>query len=311
VGRHDEQLGHPRQRPLSDGTLVTVLHAVHHGDPGAPPLLALHGVTGHARRWDRLTTERWHDRHVVAVDLRGHGRSTWAPPWSIEQVVADVLDTLDHAGIEATDVVGHSYGGAIALHLLARSPHRVGRLVLLDPGFERDPRLMAAEADALMGRDGWATRAEAVDARSAGWLVTEPDRRGAAGRLAAAPSPASPASPAGPDVHPDVLAEIEHHLEPGHDGRFRFRFSRAAAVATFGELCRPVPAVPEPRPTRLVVASRSRVVTPAVVEQLERQLGAELEITTLDCGHMVFWDRFGDTADLVAAFLGPVPVGGR
>ena len=288
---------------------MTVLHTVRHGDPEAPPLLALHGVTGHARRWDRLATERWGDRHVVAVDLRGHGFSTWAPPWSIEQVVDDVLDTLDHLGLGATDVVGHSYGGAVGLHLLARSPQRVERLVLLDPGFERDPQLMAGEAEALLGRDGWATRAEATDARSAGWLVTEPDRFTPAGRLAghtddSAP-PSAPAASAGQRVHPDVLADVEQHLVAGPDGRFRFRFARAAAVTTFGELCRAVPVVPQPRPTLLVVASRAGVVTPSVLDHLSEQLGPDLEIATLDCGHMVFWDRFDDTADVVAAFLGP------
>ena len=285
---------------------MSVLHAVRHGDPGAPPLLAIHGVTGHARRWDRLATERWGDRHVVAVDLRGHGFSTWAPPWSIEQVVEDVLDTLDHLGIDATDVVGHSYGGAIGLHLLARAPQRVGRLVLLDPGFERDPQLMAAEADALMGRDGWATRAEAVDARSAGWLVTEPDRAGPAGRPAGRLADEGSAANAGPRAHPDVQAEIDRHLVAGPDGRFRFRFARAAVVTTFGELCRAVPVVPEPRPTLVVAASLAGVVTPSVVGHLSGQLGPDLVVTTLDCGHMVFWDRFDDTADLVEAFLGPV-----
>lgn len=283
---------------------MSVLHVVDHGDPGAPgrPILAVHGVTGHARRWDRLATGPWRRRRVVAVDLRGHGSSTWAPPWSLAQAVDDVLDTLDHLGIPAADVVGHSYGGAVGLHLAARAPERVGRLVLLDPGFARDPGLMGGEADALLARDGWSTHAEAAAARSAGWLVAADDRRPAAGDLAGRTDPEGVA----PTVHPDVAAELEHHLVQGPDGRFRFRFSRAAVVTTFGELCRPVPVVADPPPTLLVVADRAGVVTPAVLADLHASLDPHLDVVHLDCGHMVAWDRFDDVASLVDDFLTPV-----
>lgn len=285
---------------------MSVLHVVEHGDPDATgrPLLAVHGVTGHARRWDRLASGPWRDRRVVAVDLRGHGSSTWAPPWSLAQAVDDVLDTLDHLGIPSVDVVGHSYGGAVGLHLAARAPERIGRLVLLDPGFARDAELMAGEADALLARDGWATRAEAVAARSAGWLVVADDSRTAAGDLADRAGAVDPTAPSA--VHPDVAAELEHHLVEGPDGRFRFRFSRAAVVTTFGELCRPVPDVADPPPTLLVVADRAAVVTPTVLADLHASLDPHLHVVHLDCGHMVAWDRFDDVAALVDDFLAPV-----
>ena len=46
------------------------------GDPGAPPVLCLHGVTSHGERYRRLAELRWSDHfRVVAFDLRGHGRS--------------------------------------------------------------------------------------------------------------------------------------------------------------------------------------------------------------------------------------------
>jgi pimeloyl-ACP methyl ester carboxylesterase len=37
----------------------------------------------------------------LAVDLRGHGFSTWAPPWSMSQLVDDALDALDVDRVEA------------------------------------------------------------------------------------------------------------------------------------------------------------------------------------------------------------------
>jgi lipase len=282
---------------------VSVLHVVRYGErgdhdgPAAPPLLAVHGVTGHARRWERLATDAWPHRQVVAVDLRGHGFSTWEPPWSLGQAVDDLLDTLDHLGLDVVDLVGHSYGGALGIQLLARAPDRLRRLVLLDPGFDRPRGLMAAEAAGFLAADGWATLDEAIAARSAGWLHVGmsdgtaggglADREGAAGAL-----------------HPDVADEIDRHLVEGPDGRFRFRFARAAAVSILGELCLPVPAVTIARPTLLVTATAAGVVTPAVVARLRAELGPALDEATLPCGHMVFWDRFDETAALVERFLG-------
>jgi lipase len=281
---------------------VSVLHAVRYGerrgDEGHDvPLLAVHGVTGHARRWERLATQAWPHRQVVAVDLRGHGFSTWEPPWSIGQAVEDLLDTLDHLGLHVVDLVGHSYGGALGIHLLARAPDRLRRLVLLDPGFDRPRGLMAAEAAGLLATDGWATLDEAVAARSASWLRVNMGDGTAGGGLADRGGAAGA-------QHPDVADEIDRHLVEGPDGRFRFRFARAAAVTIFGELCLPVPAVTTARPTLLVTATEAGVVTPAVVARLRAELGPALAEAALLCGHMVLWDRFDETAALVDRFLG-------
>ena len=55
------------------------------GDPQGQPVICLHGVTGHGRRFRRLAEERLATYRVVGVDYRGHGSSTWEPPWSVEQ----------------------------------------------------------------------------------------------------------------------------------------------------------------------------------------------------------------------------------
>jgi lipase len=125
------------------------------------PLLALHGVTGHGIRFQRLAEEGLPERRVIAPDLRGHGRSTWEPPWNAERLVTDLVELLDAEGLERTDVMGHSYGGLLATLLIARAPDRVGRAVLLDPagrrlggragGVRRAPRGPAA-AHAADGR---------------------------------------------------------------------------------------------------------------------------------------------------------------
>ena len=74
---------------------MAVLHTHLFGDPGGAPVLAVHGITAHGRRFRRLAEEAWPDRRTLAVDLRGHGRSTADGPWSIPQHVADLIETAD------------------------------------------------------------------------------------------------------------------------------------------------------------------------------------------------------------------------
>ncbi len=72
-----------------------LLHVHEWGDPAAPPLVCLHGVTAHGRRFRRLAEERLARRfHVLAPDLRGHGRSGWEPPWNIATHAGDLLETV-------------------------------------------------------------------------------------------------------------------------------------------------------------------------------------------------------------------------
>src|SRR5256886_3331643 len=72
-----------------------MLHVHEWGDPAAPPLVCVHGVTGHGERFKRLAEERWGARfRVVAPDLRGHGRSGYEPPWTFSTLTADLVETL-------------------------------------------------------------------------------------------------------------------------------------------------------------------------------------------------------------------------
>jgi lipase len=261
---------------------MAVLHAHRLGDAAGPPLLAIHGITGHGLRYRRLAEEGWPHRATLAVDLRGHGRSTTDAPWNIEQHVADLVDTMDARAADdphwrtEVDVVGHSYGGAIGLHLNRLHPERVRRLVMLDPAFARSGAFGAEMARSTMSFAGFATRADAVAQRAAGlaesghWVLDE---------------------------------EIDAHLDTDATP-MRFRFDVAAIVAGWGEICRPVPTVARPAPTLLVIAQQAGIVTPDVVDALGDGLGAALTTETIDCGHMLYWERFADTVAAVERFLG-------
>src|SRR5688572_19752174 len=111
---------------------MAVLHVHEWGSTAGDPIVCLHGVTGHSARYRRLA-ERLPDRRVVALDLRGHGRSTWLAPWGIETHVADLVETARSLGIESAVWIGHSFGGRLVAELATRHPERVERAVLLDP----------------------------------------------------------------------------------------------------------------------------------------------------------------------------------
>lgn len=254
---------------------MTPLHTHVYGDPGGSPLLAIHGVQSHGERFRKLAEERLPTRHVLAPDLRGHGRSPWLPPWGIEQHVGDLLALVDAAGLDGFDIVGHSFGGLLGLHLTAAAPGRVRRLVLLDPAIALDPEMALEAAEDARVNEGWATEEEARTARLAGHP---------------------------PDAVPMVEEDLAQSLERGDDGRFRLRWSRSAAVAAWGEMARPMPTVAG-LPTLLVWATQERYVRPQIIEGLRAGLGGQLEVRPVAAGHMLLWGAYAETADAVTAFL--------
>jgi lipase len=258
---------------------MTVLHHHEFGDPAGAPLLAVHGIGAHGRRWRRLGDEALADRRVIAVDLRGHGRSTYDGPWSVPQHVTDLVDTLDAAGVVGpVDVLSHSFGGVLAIALLIREPGRVARIVLLDPAL-CFPGADASEAAlGVIEHPGWETVDEALVARNAGL---------------------------GDEIHPSVREEIDEHLVLGADGRYRFRVHRPAVVTAWGELCLPIPEVSTVStvPTLLVPAMRADFVTPEVEAELADRFGSSLTTVRVDAGHLLYWEQFDETAAVVAGFL--------
>jgi pimeloyl-ACP methyl ester carboxylesterase len=97
-----------------------------------PPLLLLHGW-GATKELMLPVAERLPARRAVVPDLPGFG-GTGAPPaaWGPDEYATWVLALLDRLGVATADVVGHSFGGRIAIALTAAHPQRVRRLVLTD-----------------------------------------------------------------------------------------------------------------------------------------------------------------------------------
>lgn len=249
------------------------LHVHSWGPSEGTPVLVAHGVTNTGARYRRLFEDLLPGVRAIAPDLRGHGGSTWSPPWSAEQHVADLLATLDAAAVDRAVVVGHSFGGLLALHLAAAAPERVRGLVLLDPAAAIPEERAAREAAAVRRDDGWETLEEARAARAA---LRPPHSR---------------------DTVDEDLATF---LERGPDGRLRFRFSREGVAAAWGEMTRPLPSLAAfPGRAVLATATQADYVTEALRASLRRDLDGRLTETAIDAGHMLFWDAPGEVAALV------------
>lgn len=103
-----------------------------HGEPGAAPLMIVHGMGAGADQFDadaRFFAARGY--RVIVPDLRGHGRSGKSPDgnYAIARMAQDLIEILDDAGCGAVDYVGNSLGGILALHLVKERAERFRSLV--------------------------------------------------------------------------------------------------------------------------------------------------------------------------------------
>jgi pimeloyl-ACP methyl ester carboxylesterase len=102
---------------------------------GDQPIALLHGITSNAEAWRKVMPRLAERYTVVAPDLIGHGRS--AKPrgdYSLGAYAAGVRDLLALLGFERATVVGHSFGGGIAMQFAYLFPEYVERMALIASG---------------------------------------------------------------------------------------------------------------------------------------------------------------------------------
>jgi pimeloyl-ACP methyl ester carboxylesterase len=93
------------------------------------PLLMLHGGLGHSDVWGAQIPAFAKKYKVIAVDSRGHGRSTRDDqPFGYDLMADDVVALLDQLGIDKASIVGWSDGGIIGLDIAIRHPERLDKL---------------------------------------------------------------------------------------------------------------------------------------------------------------------------------------
>ncbi len=106
---------------------------------GPKCVLAAHGVTANHTSFQAVADQLPAEVTLVAPDLRGRGGSNGIPgPYGMEAHADDLAAVLDHLGVEAAIVVGHSMGGFVAVVAADRHPSRVNGVVLVDGGLPLD-----------------------------------------------------------------------------------------------------------------------------------------------------------------------------
>jgi 3-oxoadipate enol-lactonase len=151
----------------ADGTR---LHYRLVGRATAPPVLMIQGLATDMTGWTLQRVAFAHRFRTVAMDNRGVGRS--GKPfgrYSLEQMAADALAVLDHAGIDSAHVMGASMGGAIAQLLALHHPERVRSLVLACTACRNHPwrRELLAEWASIANERGMNEMAR----RAVHWVV--------------------------------------------------------------------------------------------------------------------------------------------
>jgi len=260
--------------PAGSIQAVTDLVHVHRYGPTRPPqILAVHGLTGHGRRWQTLATLHLPEFAIIAPDLIGHGRSSWAAPWNIDANVGALAGLLDAEAAGPVLVVGHSFGGAVALNLAAARPDLVAALVLLDPAVGLDGGWTRDIADDMFASPDYTDREEArLEKVNGSWGEVDPE---------------------------ELDRELDEHLIDLPGGRAGWRISIPAMLSYWSELARPIRLPQNGIPVTLVRATKTD--PPYVTAELLTGLGErpDFALVEFDCDHMVPQARPADTAAVI------------
>ena len=277
----------PRTEPR-DATLPLRgfrLHYVEWGDPAAPPLVLLHGITGHARTWDTLSVALGEQWRVLAVDQRGHGDSEPAPDgdYTVGAMADDLGAFADALGLSTFSLVGLSMGGRVAMGFAGANPSRVERLVIVDIAPDIHPPGMARIRQMIAGAP------EAIESEE--WAV----------ETAMAANPRA-------DVG-ELRHRIKHALRREPDGTLTWKYARdLREMMRRGGRREPMDLWERLThitcPTLLVRGAESDVLSPELAQRVIAALPNGRLVEVQDAGHTVPGDRPAEFVAVVRRFLG-------
>jgi len=260
------------------------LHYLEWGPADAPPVVLLHGITGHARVWDHLASRLVPGRRVLALDQRGHGDSDPAADddYSVDTMADDVAAFADGLRLPRFALVGHSMGGRIAIRYAGEHAARLDRLVIIDIG----PDIALAGLQRV--RDMMANSPERIESED--WAV-EYIRR------------------ANPLQDVDMLRErVRHGLKRQPDGELTWKYAKGlrdmmrAGRRDAVDLWEPLPRIT--CPTLVVRGAESDILAPDVAKKMAERLPDGRVVEIAGAGHTVPADRPEEFAREIRGFLG-------
>ena len=259
------------------------LHYLDWGAADRPPVVLLHGITGHARVWDHLASCLLPGHRVLALDQRGHGDSEPAPDddYDVGTMADDVAAFAASLRLDRFALIGHSMGGRIAIKYAADHVTRLDRLVIIDIG----PEINLAGLQRV--RDMMAHSPERIESEE--WAV-EYIRRG------------------NPLQDVDMLRErVRHGLKRLPDGELTWKYAKGlrdmmrAARRDAVDLWEPLPRIT--CPTLVVRGAESDILSTDVAKKMTARLPGGRLIEIEGAGHTVPADRPEEFVRHIRAFL--------
>jgi esterase len=274
------------------------------GDPAAPPLLLLHGITSFGGTWDWLVADLVERYRVLRLDFRGHGSSDRAAgAYSSAGYLSDAIAVCEQLAGEPCVVIGHSLGGITAMIAMQQRPELFRAAVLEDP-----PMVTAARSGAPVGEghallDGFRVMRQSLPALQASGMTPQ----AVAGFLGGVPT--SSGETMGVTLEPDGLVSMAGSLlavdpavlDPVLDG-----FLDSLLVPDRG-------VVP---PTLIVTADPAKpdaICDPDAARELAERSPATEVVTVAGAGHLIH-DEIASRAQfrvLTLEFLDRVSMGAR
>ncbi|MGY1744343.1 3-oxoadipate enol-lactonase [Blastococcus sp. SYSU D00695] len=241
------------------------------GPAGAPVVVLSNSLGATRGMWDPQVPALAERYRVVTYDTRGHGESAAPPgPYTLDDLVDDVVALLDRLGARRASVAGLSLGGMTALRLAAREPARVDRLAVLcssarteAPGFL--DRAAAARAS------GTAGFAPAVVGR---WLT-----------------------PAYAAEHPDLVARLEAMVAGADDEGYAACCEVVAGLDLRADLARIT------APTLVVSGAEDPALPPAHQEAIAAGIAGAALLSVSPAAHLANLERPLEVTSALLAHL--------
>ncbi len=116
-------------------TEISGLRARFYRTGAGPAMVLLHGLLGYSFNWRQVIPQLAKRHEVFIPDMPGSGFSECSSRLDcrLSSSTDRLLEFFEAVGIHSCDLVGHSYGGAMAMLATARAPSRIRRLILVSP----------------------------------------------------------------------------------------------------------------------------------------------------------------------------------